>query len=344
VDATAPVRIASISKLVTAIGVMRLVETGKLNLDADVSGLLGFRVRNPAFPDVPITLRLLMSHRSSLTDEADYVLPLDATLQATLSDPRAWDAHHAPGGWFHYTNLNFPMVAAAMESATGERFDALMQRLVFRPLKLDACFNWSGCSDGAIARAVVLYRADGQAARDDLHGVRPACAVTPARDGSCDLALWRAGANGAIFSPQGGVRISMRDLATIGRLLMGNGRIDGQRLLSARSIRALRRIEWKSDGGNGDTDQGFYCAYGLAMQLLSVGTPGCSGNPFNDGRKRFGHGGDAYGLKSGLWIDPARHTGVAYFTAAVPADAPRGVTGFTVPEEEMAQGRLPGRP
>jgi hypothetical protein len=80
------------------------------------------------------------------------------------------------------------------------------------------------------------------------------------------------------------------------------------------------------------------------MQVLSVGTPGCNGNPFNDGRRRFGHGGDAYGLKSGLWIDPSRHQGVAYFTTAVPADAPRGVTGFTMPEEEMAQGRLPGRP
>jgi CubicO group peptidase (beta-lactamase class C family) len=343
VDAASPVRIASISKLITAIGVMRLVEADKLDLDADVSALLGFRVRNPAFPDIPITLRLLMSHRSSLTDGADYALPLDATLQATLADPRAWDGQHAPGHWFQYTNLNFPMVAAVMEAATGERFDLAMQRLVFHPLKLDACFNWSGCSDAAIAHATVLYRPDGTVARDDLQGARPACPVTPARNGSCDLAVWRAGANGAIFSPQGGVRISMRDLATIGRLLMNQGRIDGERLLSARSVSTLRRIEWKSDGRNGETDKGFYCAYGLAMQLLSVGTPGCHGNPFDDGRRRrFGHGGDAYGLKSGLWIDPARRQGVAYFTTAVPADAPRGVTGFTVPEEEMAQGRLPG--
>jgi hypothetical protein len=130
----------------------------------------------------------------------------------------------------------------------------------------------------------------------------------------------------------------MRDLATIGRLLMGDGAVDGVRLLSAVSVGELRRIEWASDGRNGDTDKGSYCAYGLAMQLLSTGTPGCNGNPFGDDRARFGHAGDAYGLKSGLWIDPVRQEGVAYFTTAVSPDAPRGVTGYPVPEEKMAQG------
>jgi CubicO group peptidase (beta-lactamase class C family) len=76
-----PVRIASISKLVTTIAVMRLVEQGKLNLDADVSDQLGYRFRNPAFPDAPITLRLLLSHRSSLTDRVDYTLPLEGDMR-----------------------------------------------------------------------------------------------------------------------------------------------------------------------------------------------------------------------------------------------------------------------
>ena len=51
-----PVRVASISKLVVAVGVMELVEAGKLDLDGDVSRWLGWRLRNPAFPDRPITL------------------------------------------------------------------------------------------------------------------------------------------------------------------------------------------------------------------------------------------------------------------------------------------------
>ena len=114
-----PVRIASISKLVTAIGVMRLVEAGKLDLDADVSGYLGWELRNPAFPDTPITLRLLLSHRSSLTDAAGYwQTPLGGKISDILADPHAWDDSHAPGQYFRYTNLNFPLVAQVMERAT----------------------------------------------------------------------------------------------------------------------------------------------------------------------------------------------------------------------------------
>jgi CubicO group peptidase (beta-lactamase class C family)/DNA-binding transcriptional LysR family regulator len=217
-----PVRVASVSKLVVAIGVLRLVEQGRLDLDADVSVLLGRRLRNPAFPDTPITLRLLLSHRSSLTDTVDYVLPLDADMAGVLADPRAWDAEHAPGAFFRYTNFNFPVIAAVLERATGERFDRLMDRLVLKPLALDACYNWASCAPATAARAAVIYRAR-QPTKDDNQGIAPACAVTPATDGSCDLGKWHAGANGAIFSPQGGLRISARGLARIGRLLLNNG-------------------------------------------------------------------------------------------------------------------------
>jgi CubicO group peptidase (beta-lactamase class C family) len=97
VTADDPVRIASISKLVTAIGVLRLVDQKRLDLDRDVSDYLGWRLRNPAFPDAAITLRLLLSHRSSLRDDADYLIPLGDTVRARLANPKAWDAVHAPG-------------------------------------------------------------------------------------------------------------------------------------------------------------------------------------------------------------------------------------------------------
>ena len=71
--------------------------------------MLGYTFRNPAFPDTPITLRLLLSHRSSLTDTIDYVLPLDGDMREALADPKAWDAEHAPGTYFRYTNFNFPV-------------------------------------------------------------------------------------------------------------------------------------------------------------------------------------------------------------------------------------------
>jgi CubicO group peptidase (beta-lactamase class C family) len=119
------------------------------------------------------------------------------------------------------------VIASVMERATGERFDRLIHRLVLKPLALDACFNWTMCSDARLARAVVLYRPDGTVARDDLGGRQPGCPVATSGPG-CDLDTYVLGSNGALFSPQGGLRASVRDLAVIGRLLLNGGRHGGQ--------------------------------------------------------------------------------------------------------------------
>ena len=344
VTAGDPVRIASISKLVVAIGAMRLVEQGKLDLDADVSDGLGWPLRHPAYPATPITLRLLLSHRSSLTDAAGYYdVPLDGSLRDILDDPRAWDAEHAPGSYFRYTNLNFPLIATLMENATGERFDRLMDRLVLRPLEIAGCYNWDNCNEASAARAVVLYDKDGAAVRDDHHGAKPACSTNRARDGSCDLSRWKAGVNGALFSPQGGLRISANGLAIIGRLLLGQGELDGVRLLSPESLRTLITPAWTYAPGNGlrseDGDSGFFCRYGLAVQTLATQAEGCRDDPFGDGVSRIGHAGEAYGLLSGLWVDPASGTGVAYFATGVEDTPPGRRSAFSAIEEALATGQ-----
>lgn len=335
-----PARIASVSKLVVAIGVMRLVEAGRLDLDADVSRYLGRPLRNPAFPDTPITLRQLLTHTSSLTDTVDYVLPLEADMAQVLADPKAWDAAHAPGSHFRYANFNTPVVAAVMEKATGERFDLLMKRLVLDLLKLDACYNWAACAPATARWAVVQYR-ERKPTRDDHAGGLPPCPVTPSSDGSCDLATWQPGRNGAIFSPQGGLRISARGLATIGRLLLNDGQLGAVRLLKPASVRTLLTPSWIFDGSNGDHQGGFMCRYGLATQTLATGVEGCRDDPFGDGVARVGHAGDAYGLKSGLWLDRAKGTGVAYFATDV-LDADAGLhSGYTRIEEQLARGTRP---
>lgn len=349
ISADDPVRVASISKLVVAIGVMRLVEDGTLDLDADVSDALGWTLRHPRWPDTPLTLRMLLSHLSGLTDRAGYwQVPLGDRLQSLLDDPRAWGETHQPGRYWQYTNLNFPLVAAVMERATGERFDLLMQRLVLAPLGLEACFGWAACDDAAVARAVVLYDAAREPVLDDLGGKRPACPVRPADDGSCDLASWEAGANGASFSPQGGLRVSANGLATIGRLLLGEGQVDGVRLLAPESVHALLATQWTYAPGNSTpyeedephdaAGKAFYCRYGLAVQTLATPHPDCGDDPFGDGIARVGHAGNAYGLRSGLWIDRDAGTGVAYFATGMP-EAPAGIrSAFTAIEETLARG------
>lgn len=350
ITADDPVRVASISKLVTTIGVMRLVEAGKLELDVDVSRYLGFKLRNPAFLDVPITLRMLVSHRSSLTDAAGYwQTPLDGRLRDTLANSRAWDREHAPGAFFRYTNLNFPVVAQVTERVTGERFDSLMQRLVLKPLGTDACFGWSACDETIAARAVVLYDTSGKPLMDDNHGHKPDCTVRPARDGSCDLSRYRPGENGALFGPQGGLRISGVDLARIGMMLLGDGRLtlDGTRLLTPESTRAMIAPLWQFDGRNGltfeedsdDHQPGFFCRWGMGMQILATHAEGCRDDPFGDGVARIGHSGTAYGVQAGIWLDREHAGGVVWFATGMPEQRTGGHSAFSGLEEKLAGGK-----
>ena len=243
-----PVRIASISKLVVALGVMRLVEQGRLDLDRDVSDYLGWRLRNPAFPDRPITLAaaalapLVAAGRCRLCVRSGRRCTARSPIRPR-STPRI-----APGTFFRYSNLNFPVIASVMERASGERFDRLMARLVLgrcarRLLQLD---DLRRRGDRARGRAL---RAGRERVRDDLGGRRPDCPVLAPN--GCDLSAYVPGSNGALFSPQGGLRISVRDLAVIGRMLLAAAgtaaplpeRSEHRHVDHARL--ALRREQWR---------------------------------------------------------------------------------------------------
>lgn len=329
-----PVRVASVSKLVVAIAVMRLVEAGTLDLDADVARYTGWQVAG-----APTTLRQLLSHTSGLDDAGSYSFPLGVSLRDALT-PAYRSA--APGARFSYANINYGVVASVVEAATGERFDRAMTRLVFAPLRLDACFNWSGCSDAAIAKAAALYRKGRDetawdptgpwiAQIDDLRGRRPACPVRTA--GGCDLAAYRPGDNGTLFSPQGGLRISVTGLATIGRLLLGHGKVDGVRLMTRASVRTMLAPAWRG-GAAGETYGGQMRCFGLGVQCLVGG----SDQPTVRRVRWHGHLGEAYGLHSGLWIDPARRRVYAYAvtgTAADPALYPGRRSAFPAFEEAV---------
>jgi CubicO group peptidase (beta-lactamase class C family) len=331
-----PVRVASVSKLVVAVGVMKLVEQGKLDLAGDVSRWLGWPLRNPSFPERPITLGMLLSHTSSVREhDDDYAIPLGGSLRAVMSDRRNWDPRHGPGdNYFSYANMNFPVVASIVEKVTGERFDIWMRREVLEPMKLDACYNWPTCSDAAVARAVELDQG-GRPVKDDLHGKRPECPVQVGEGEACDLRRWKSGENGALFAPQGGLRISARGLGRVGRMLLNGGTLDGAHVLSPASVDALLTQVWRFDGTNGATDKGFYCSYGHATQQMPTPVKGCADDMGTNGRTLVGHAGDAYGMKSGIWIDRARGVGIAYFVTGVPERAALGPgTAFTAAETD----------
>lgn len=338
----AVVRVASVSKLVVAIAVMRLVEQGRLDLDADVSGHLGWRLRHPAHADVPVTLRQLMSHTSGIVDGPGYGFALEERLADQLT-PAHWGPA-PPGGRFEYANLNYGIIATVMEAATGERFDRLMTQLVLAPLKIDGGYNWQGASADAIARAAVLYRKGSDEAHwdasapwtpqvDDLKGRRPACPVRSL--GACNLDAYRPGSNGTIFSPQGGLRIAIPDLARIGLVLLRGGEHGGVRLLKRSSVRAMLTPVWQAGGPvPGDDYKGQMLCYGAGPQCLS-GRAGASDQPV-PGARWWGHLGEAYGLLAGLWIDQRRGRVIAYAltgSAADPFTYPHVASAFSSAED-----------
>jgi len=323
VEANDPVRVASISKLVMALATLRLVDQDVVDLDTDVSEYLGW-VRHPAFPDAKVTLAQLLMHRSALCDDAGYVIPLGESLQDKLAQPEAWYADAPPGeAPFEYANLGSPLVATVLEAASAERYDRLLEREVFAPLGVTACLNWIGCDEEMVARAVTLYRSTGAIARDDPSDVPPNCTIPVAEGRDCDLSDYVPGSNASIFSPQGGVRIGMLDLAKIGQAILDK---DGA-FLSPESHRLLRQNVTPIEGNSPN-----FCFYGLAVHRLHPGMDGCNDTLFPDAVKRIGHAGEAYGLRSGLWIDSEGGTGLAYFTTAVPDRTSPDEGGFAAEE------------
>ena len=332
-EANDPVRIASISKLIMALTALRLMDEGKLDLDRDVSDYLGWKLRSPHHPDAPVTLAHLLSHRAGLSDRAGYVIPLGESLEAKLAAPAAWRETGAPGeAAFEYANLGSPIVATVLEAASGERYDRLVERLVFAPLGVKACFNWIGCGPDMEARAVTLYRHTGEVAADGADRLPPACTIPVAEGVECNLDAYVPGTNASIFSPQGGVRIGMVDLAKIGQAQMQAGRTG---FLKWESLAPLLYSVFV--GKTGKTEM--FCRYGLGVQMIEMGDPTCNDTLFGTGGRWLGHSGEAYGLLSGLWFDNASQRGFAYFTTQNPPPAGGEDTGNFTPREKALMKR-----
>ena len=316
-----PFRVASVSKMIAAVGFMRLVETGRVGLDDDASDRLGFRLRHPAFPDRAIRIRHLLSHTSALRNGPSYPVPAGHALREAF-DPagRHWDGGawfgppgRAPGEWFAYADVNFCLIAQIIERLTGERFDRYMSRTVLAPLGLDAGYNWSGVSQakrdrGSPARRWLEDRWTVQV--DGEIPAAPAPAYPQPRDsGPVAEADLKLGENGFLFSPQGGLRVSLRDLDRLALMFRDGGVLDGARVISAGSLERMQAAVWRYDKdrpngetGEGGAGEGVFQGYGLGVEVPG-GRPGAVGDAFfgpgsDDWR---GHLGDAYGWMTGLF-------------------------------------------
>jgi CubicO group peptidase (beta-lactamase class C family) len=147
--------IASITKTIVGTALMQLYEKGLFNLDDDVNTFLPFDLRNPNFPDDPITFRMLLSHTSSLNENSqdqyywfnfsgdppfsffpepylrEFLLP-----GGRYYDPSVWNTTYRPGEYRMYANVGFDLISYLVELISGEPFLEYCDTHIFSPLDM----------------------------------------------------------------------------------------------------------------------------------------------------------------------------------------------------------------
>lgn len=309
-------RIASVSKMVTAIGFMQLYQQGLVDLDQNIGQILGFPVTNPYFPAQNITPRMLLSHTSSLTDGAAYDNFLTATYNQTppppvyqlLTDTGAYYQtslflNKQPGTWFQYANINYGIIGTLIEKLSGQRFDQYMQQHVLEPLGINTGYNVYNLPDAG--KLAVLYRKQSgnwvpQA--DNYNGTLPP---------EPDMSGYVIGSNGLRYAPQGGLRISAPDMAKINILLLNNGSYNGAALLTEASAQLMKTVQWTYNGTNGNNYYNLFNSWGLGLQRTTNTANAdivCPDVPM------WGHAGEAYGLVSDSFFSDEEQTGIVFIT------------------------------
>ena len=271
-------RIASISKSFSATSIMQLVEARKISLDDDFGKLVGFRIRNPNFPEQVITLRMVMSHTSSINDSQGY-FNLDVINPDKNPDWAKSYNTYAPGSDYQYCNLNYNMVGSVVERVSGERFDNYVKNHVLTPLGLYGGYNVDSLDKG---RFTTLYDYD---EKNKKYLPSPQAYVSRSED----ISKYIMGYSTPIFSPTGGMKISATDLAKYMIMHMHGGKANGTRIISKKSSKAMQTKIANVEN------------YGLAL--------GTNLEDIIPGEKMTGHTGSAYGLYSIMFFNPKEDFG-----------------------------------
>jgi len=234
VDRDTKLRVASLSKLVVVICAMTLVESGALVLDADISDYIGYTVRNPHFPDIAITPRMLMQHTSSIYDSDIYKTTRNKDLPETtrrLLDAGTCYEEWKPGSHFDYSNFGYAILGLICEKISGKRFDTLARDILFDPIDIDASFLPARLSDtGNIA---VIY--------DENH--------RQTRSVQSQLNTGDSSSQGSDHNQiTGNLTMSMIDYAKILTMLGNGGTFGDVRILSGESINEMHNANAEGEG------------------------------------------------------------------------------------------------
>jgi CubicO group peptidase (beta-lactamase class C family) len=282
-------RIASMTKPITAIGIMILADEKRLSVDDPVEKYLpefrGLKLKTGgsgpatlAKPSRPITLRDLLTHTSGMHGglpraPADLYVKRDHTLAEAVRLYAKEPLEFQPGTKWSYCNVGIDTLGRIIEVVSGQSYEGFLKQRVFDPLSMpDTCFYPTGEQKSRIA--VTYNRQGGKLVRSqgDIIGLPP----------------------GAKFPiPAGGLYSTASDLARVYRMMLNRGELAGKRILSAASVKEMTRLQ------TGDLTSGFTPGLGFGLGWGVVREPQGVTAMLSPGT--FGHGG-AFGTQG--WIDP----------------------------------------
>lgn len=170
--------IASVSKTFIGIAILKAQELGKLQLDDPINKYLSFKVTNPYYPNIPITIRQLTTHTSSINDNEVYMkktivlndtinlkqnldidisptkfnppkakITIEEFLKNTLDNRGKWYLkdvflNKKPGKIYNYSNVGATLAALVLEKATGISYDKFTTENILKPLQMNSS-GWS---------------------------------------------------------------------------------------------------------------------------------------------------------------------------------------------------------
>jgi CubicO group peptidase (beta-lactamase class C family) len=283
--------IASMTKPVTGVAIMMLQDDGKLKLSDPVANYIPefAGLKSPSGQPANLTIIQILTHTSGLGEASGPAAQSASTLADLVPVWLAAKMQFEPGAQWKYCQSGINLAGRIVEVVSGLSFDAFLQRRLFDPLGMtDTTFYPTKAQRARLATAYAKHK--------DI-GLVP---VPP-----------RAGYGAPEHPPQGngGLFSTPQDYARFCQLLLGQGTVGSQRLLSPAAVKSLASIH------TGEIPTGFFqteqwgkrganYGWGVGTCILRTPHPG-HGEMLSPGS--YGHGG-AWGTQA--WIDPVK--GVAY--------------------------------
>ncbi len=258
---------ASVTKMVTGMRVMQLVEDGIVDLDEPLGTYLGYPVEHPKHKQA-VTLRMLMTHTSGLSN----TVPTGQTLQTLLSRRESW-TNSAPGNKYRYSNFA-GILGSVIEAASGNDLNTEVTQHIFAPLGLDAAYRVPllNTPDSAALR----YNGKGKLTRNRDFYLSEAWSGEADPEHHYDVGI-------------GDLWIRADDLCRLGMALCGDGNLEGTILLTDVTVAEMMASQQGVGGITADS------SYGLCVHRIDTLLPD---------RMVYGHQGMSESVLCNLYWEP----------------------------------------